>query len=174
MKLLEIKMDEWKAPQNELSKKATTIVHLPSMYAKRDYGKDAGIVLHKVNVHSTKTGKSYGSKAIPERNLGEKDMNTPFLDGALGLIREAEERKELKKHLKDEHRGLKTQTKGLKKAVDEIKKTGGEHKGHPYTKALADARITKKKIKKLKKKLAAGASPEKIRKKVAKLPGGWD
>lgn len=173
MKGLELTF-EWTAPQNELSRKAKTIVHLPSMYDKRDYGKDAGIVLHKVNVHSTKTGKSYGSKAIPERNLGENEMNTPFLDGAINLIREAEERKELKKVLKGEHKGLKTQVKNLEKEVEKIKGVGGEHKGHPYTKALSTSKVTKKKVKKLMRKLKAGKSPKKIQKKLAELPGGWD
>ncbi len=175
MKLGEIKLDEWKAPQNELSRKATTIVHLPSMYAKRDYGKDAKVVLHKVNVHSTKTGKSYGSKAIPERDLGENEMNTPFLDGAIGLIREAEERKELGKHLDTEHKGLKRQVKNLKRQVEKIKVMGGATKNHPYASALQTSKIAKKKIKKLKKKLAAGASPAKVQKKVSKLDiGGWE
>lgn len=175
MKLTEIKLDEWKAPQNELSRRASTIVHLPSMYAKRDYGKDAPVVLHKVNVHSTKTGKSYGSKAIPERNLGEKEMETKFLDGAIGLIKEAEERKALQKQLDTEHKGLKKQIKGFKKELAKIKAVGGKLTGHPYDKALQSSKHAKKKIKKLRNKLRAGVSPDKVQKKVSNLNvGSWD
>jgi len=175
MKLLEIKLGEWKAPQNELSRKATTIVHLPSMYAKRDYGKDADMVLHKVNIRSTKTGKSYGSKAIPERNLGEMGMNTTFLDGAIGLIKEAEERKALEKQLSIEHKGLKQQVKSLKKQVEKLKMSGGEHKGHPYDRALQTSKFAKKKIKKLRNQLRAGKSAKKVQKKVSKVTTGtWE
>ena len=170
MKTLE-QLLEWTAPQNELSRRASDIKPLPNMYAKRDFGKDAAVVLHKVNVRSTRTGKSYGSKAIPERNLGE----TSLLTGAIEIVREAEERKALAKQLRDEHKGLKQQFTNLKAEVEKLRASGGKVKGHPYKKAFDAAKKAKKQVKKLRKKLAGGASPEKVQKKVAAIPvGGWD
>ncbi len=173
MKTLE-QLLEWIAPQNELSRRASDIKPLPNMYAKRDYGKNVGVVLHKVNVRSTGTGKSYGSKAIPERNLGENTMSS-LLSGAIELVREAEERKALAKQLKDEHKSIKQQFTNLKAEVEKLKASGGKVKGHPYKKAFDAAKKAKKEVKKLRRKLARGASPEKVQKKATNVPvGAWD
>lgn len=162
---------EWSAPQNELSRKATNI-HMPNMYHKADFGANVGVSMHKVNVRNTKTGKSYGSKAIPERNISEE--KTPLLAKALELVSEAEARKNLNQQLKAEHTSLKKQIVGLKKEVGKIAAAGGEIEGHPYKKALTDTKVNKKQIKKLRKKLKKGKSVKKVEKKASEvIKGGW-
>jgi len=93
-----------------------------------------------------------------------------FLDGALSLLKEDAERKELKKALKSEHKGLKKQVKGLQKEVDKIRQAGGASSPyHPYEKGLADAARKKKKVKKQLKKLKVGKSLAKIQQKAKEL-----
>lgn len=54
--------------QSEIDRRAT-LVKLPSIYDKHDYGKKSKLKLVKVLIKDTKTGKVYGAKSIYQKDI---------------------------------------------------------------------------------------------------------
>jgi len=71
-------------PENEVSKKAKQIKY-GNAYELKNFGGDARVRLDKVVVRDTKTGKIYGSRAIPQRVI-EMKRQYSFLDAAIDKI----------------------------------------------------------------------------------------
>lgn len=142
-------LGEWKAPENELSRKAR-IMSLPNMYTPHDYGKAGKARIEKVAVRSSATGKVYGSKAIAQRVIDseDKDMESKILKGAMSILAEKDEREKKLRDLKKEKKSIKKQLKGLKKEIKKVHAAGGGDLGHPFIRGALNLKAKKKEIKK--------------------------